>query len=118
MKTTAFHELHSAIRDGIISADDHTVYFAAVTIMTIPVKMVTNDMNAAVYFAVIDAESSADITNTRPLYVLPSYDIDLSFSTICDEDSFAAVTLKMISYQSDTNNDDNSANSEATFHAT
>jgi len=36
---------------------------SAITIMTTAVKMMTNDMNTAVYLAVIDAESSADITN-------------------------------------------------------
>ena len=46
---TAFHELVTAVHDGIIPT---------VTIMTTAVKMMTIDMNATVYFAVIDTESS------------------------------------------------------------
>ena len=46
---------------------------------------------------------------------LPSYDIDSSFFAIYDENSFAVVTLKIISYKSDTDNNDNSAIDEATF---
>ena len=55
---------------------------SAVTIMTTAVKMMTNDMNNAVYFAVIDTESSADITNTITSYALPSYDIDTKSSAV------------------------------------
>ena len=69
MKTTALYELPSAIHDGIISTDNDAVSSAAITMMT-------NNMNTAVYLAVIDAESSAD-------------DKD---SSICDEDS-SAVTI-------------------------
>mmetsp|Transcript_22516 Transcript_22516/g.22789 ORF Transcript_22516/g.22789 Transcript_22516/m.22789 type:complete len:220 (+) Transcript_22516:535-1194(+) len=80
--TTKTYDMPSAIHDGIISADNDAVYSAAVTIMTTAVKMMTNDMNTAVYFAVIDAESSADITNTIISYASPSYDIDTESSAV------------------------------------
>ena len=47
--------------------------------------------------------------------VLPSYDIASLFFAIYDEDSFAAVMMKMIPYKSDTDYDDDSANDEAAF---
>ena len=53
----------------MISANNDTVSSAAI-------KMITNDTNAAVYFAVIDVESTTDITKTTTSYVLPSYDTD------------------------------------------
>ena len=57
-----FNMTSFAFHNGIIAADNDAVSSAAVTIMTTAVKMMTNDMNTAVYFAVIDAESFADIT--------------------------------------------------------
>merc|ERR1719148_546256 len=72
----------SAINDGIISADNDAVSSPAITIMTTAVTIMTNDMNTAVYLAVIDAESSTDITNTITLYELPSYDIDAESSAV------------------------------------
>ena len=65
----------SAIHDGIISTDNDAVSSAAITMMT-------NNMNTAVYLAVIDAESSTDITNTSTLYESPSYDIDTESSAV------------------------------------
>ena len=82
IKTTAFHELPSTIHDGIIPANNNEVFSSAGTIMTNAVKMMTNDINAAVYFADIAAESSADITKMTILYPSPSYDIDTESSTI------------------------------------
>ena len=60
MKTIAPNTLHSMQRDTSVLYDRN---LSAITIMTTAVKMMTNDMNTAVYLAVIDAESSADITN-------------------------------------------------------
>jgi len=75
MTTTALYELPSAIHDGIISTDNDAVSSAAITMMT-------NNMDTAVYLAVIDAESSTDITNTITLYESPSYDIDTESSAV------------------------------------
>ena len=58
---TAFHELLSAIHDGIIPA---------VTIMTAGVKIMTNNTNATVYFAFIDAEFSVDNTNSSAIIIM------------------------------------------------
>ena len=41
-----------------------------------------HSMNAALYFAAIDAESSADITKTTISYVSPSNDIDTESSAV------------------------------------
>jgi len=80
--TTKTYDMASAIHDGIISADNNAVSSAAVTIMATAVKIMKNAMNTAVYFAAIDAESSADITNTITSYVSPSYDIDTESSAV------------------------------------
>ena len=79
MKTTAPNTSHSMQRDTSVLYDRN---LTAITIMTTAVKMMTNNMNTAVYLAVIDAESSTDITNTITLYESPSYDIDTESSAI------------------------------------
>eukprot|EP00751_Fragilariopsis_kerguelensis_P003857 CAMPEP_0170829942 /NCGR_PEP_ID=MMETSP0733-20121128/48961_1 /TAXON_ID=186038 /ORGANISM="Fragilariopsis kerguelensis, Strain L26-C5" /LENGTH=164 /DNA_ID=CAMNT_0011195001 /DNA_START=16 /DNA_END=510 /DNA_ORIENTATION=- len=63
---------------------------AAVTIMTTAIIMMTTVFHElpfaihddTVYLAVIDAESSTDITNTITLYESPSYDIDTESSAV------------------------------------
>ena len=79
MKTTAPCTLHSMQRNTSVLYDRNS---SAVTIMTTAAKMMTNDINNAVYFAVIDVESYADITNTFTSYVLPSDDNDTESSTV------------------------------------
>ena len=56
-------------------------------------------MTTHISFANYDEDSSADLLS----------------SAIYDEGSFAAVTLKTVLYEWDTNDDDNSTNNEATF---
>ena len=63
----------------------------AITIMTTAVKMMTNDMNATVYFAVIDAESSAGNTEFSVIIMMTTVSHELFsaihngiFSTVAD----------------------------------
>ena len=103
-KNTTLFESHSIVHDRIFSTMKTTVFnefpfaFNDGTIST-AVKMMTNDMNAAVYFAVIDAESSADITNTATSYASLSYDIDTESSavSIADE-ATSAISCHSLNY--------------------
>jgi len=63
MKTTAPNTSHSMQRDTSVLYDRN---LTTITIMNTTVKMMTND-----YLAVIEAESSADITNAITLYASP-----------------------------------------------
>jgi len=82
----------SAIYDGDSSTGNDSP--AAVMIMITAVKMMTNDMNSTVYFAVIDAVSSADITESSAIIMMttafhesPSaiHNDTVYFATIADE---------------------------------
>ena len=64
--------------------------------MTTAINMMNNEMNATVYTAVVDAESSADNTEYSAIIMMTTVFYELPFA-IYDEDSSAAVTLKMIS---------------------
>ena len=105
MKTTAFHELPLFIHDGIISADNDAVSSAAVMILTTAVKLMTNDMNTAIFFAVIDAESVADVTNTTTSYALPSYDIDTESSDVSIADEATSTVTKTPTVSCHSSND-------------
>ena len=76
------------------------------------------------FAAVFDAAVTTDITCNTAIPVITkisfaNYDEDSSADSLSsakyDEGSFAAVTLKTISYESDTNDNDDSTNDEATF---
>ena len=77
---------------------------SAVTIMTAVVKIMTNDMNATVYLAVIDAESSADDTESSAIIMMTTVFHELPFaihdeisSAVCN-DKYFAFESKLLSY--------------------
>ena len=85
------------------------------------VKMMINDMNNTVYFTVIDAESSADNTESSAIIMMTTAFLESPFAihdkipSTSNNYSAAAVTLKLISFELDTNDDDDSTKNEATF---